>query len=71
MVEKVLLVVFNFDSVYNSILDSDICELLKIFFLDEFEGCLFIIEGEEKIIDYLVSEFIKVGFKLGNGDSFL
>lgn len=66
-----MFVVFNFDSVYNNILDVDICELLKVLFLDEFEGCLLMIEGEKKIIEYLVSEFIKVGFKLGNGDSFL
>ncbi|WP_394221005.1 M28 family metallopeptidase [Alteromonas gracilis] len=61
----------NFDSVYNSISDSDIREPLKILSSDEFEGRLPTTEGEKKTIDYLVSEFKKAGLQPGNGDSFL
>ncbi|CAA0314351.1 Glutamate carboxypeptidase II (fragment) [Alteromonas infernus] len=69
--EKALSAASNFDSVYNSISDSDIREPLKILSSDEFEGRLPTTEGEEKTIDYLVSEFTKAGLKPGNGDSFL
>lgn len=61
----------NFDSVYNNISDADIREPLKILASDEFEGRLPTTEGEKKTIDYLVSEFQKVGLKPGNGDSYL
>ena len=69
--EKALSAASNFDSVYNSISDSDIREPLKILSSDEFEGRLPTTEGEKKTIDYLVSEFTKAGLKPGNGDSFL
>lgn len=61
----------NFDSVYSSITSDKIAPPLKTLASDEFEGRLPTTVGEEKTLDYLVSEFKRMGLKPGNGDSYL
>ena len=61
----------NFDAVYNSITADKIAPPLKTLASDEFEGRLPTTAGEKKTLDYLVSEFKKLGLEPGNGDSYL
>ncbi|WP_100656270.1 M28 family metallopeptidase [Alteromonas flava] len=61
----------NFADVYASIDAEALKAHTKILASDEFEGRLPATVGEEKTLDYLVSEFQKAGLKPGNGDSFL
>ncbi|GGF71992.1 M28 family metallopeptidase [Alteromonas lipolytica] len=61
----------NFDTIYNSITADKIAPPLKTLASDEFEGRLPTTAGEKKTLDYLVSEFKRMGLKPGNGDSYL
>ena len=61
----------NFDAVYNSITADKIAPPLKTLASDEFEGRLPTTAGEKKTLDFLVSEFKRLGLKPGNGDSYL
>lgn len=51
----------NFEDVYVFIMLEKIVLLLKILVFDEFEGCLFIIEGECKMFEYFILEFKCMG----------
>ena len=55
------------DSITASILHKHIAILAS----DEFGGRAPFSEGEKKTLDYLVSEFRRMGLKPGNGDSYL
>jgi Zn-dependent M28 family amino/carboxypeptidase len=68
---EVHIVADNFESVYNSISSDTLKQHTKILSSDEFEGRLPTTAGEQKTLDYLTEELIKVGFEPGNGDSFL
>ncbi|MCP4865005.1 MAG: M28 family metallopeptidase [Pseudomonadota bacterium] len=61
----------NFDAVYNSITADKIAPPLKTLASDEFEGRLPTTAGEKKTLDFLVSEFKRLGLEPGNGDSYL
>ena len=61
----------NFQQVYDSISVGKIVPPLKTLASDEFEGRLPTTEGEKKTLDFLVTEFKKLGYSPGNGDSFL
>ena len=61
----------NFQQVYDSISVEKIVPPLKTLASDEFEGRLPTTEGEKKTLDFLVTEFKKLGYSPGNGDSFL
>jgi Zn-dependent M28 family amino/carboxypeptidase len=61
----------DFDIAYNSITGEAIRTPLKILSSDEFEGRLPTTAGEERTLDYLVSEFKAMGLMPGNGDSYL
>lgn len=61
----------NFDVVYNSITADKIAPPLKTLASDEFEGRLPTTAGEKKTLDFLVSEFKRLGLEPGNGDSYL
>lgn len=61
----------NFDDVYASITPEKIAPPLKTLASDEFEGRLPTTEGERKTLEYLTSEFKRMGLQPGNGDSFL
>ncbi|NVK55948.1 MAG: M28 family peptidase [Alteromonadaceae bacterium] len=61
----------NFDEVYASITADKIATPLKTLASDEFEGRLPTTEGEKKTLDYLTTEFKRLGLEPGNGDSYL
>ena len=61
----------NFDVVYNSITADKIAPPLNTLASDEFEGRLPTTAGEKKTLDFLVSEFKRLGLEPGNGDSYL
>ncbi|TPV61783.1 M28 family peptidase [Aestuariibacter sp. GS-14] len=61
----------NFDDVYASITPEKIAPPLKTLASDEFEGRLPTTEGERKTLEYLTSEFKRMGLQPGNGDSYL
>ena len=61
----------NFEQVYASISEEELKEHTRILSSDEFEGRLPTTIGEEKTLDYLVSNFKALGYEPGNGDSFL
>ncbi|WP_241264347.1 M28 family metallopeptidase [Bowmanella dokdonensis] len=61
----------NFDEAYASISTDLLSEHTRILSSDEFEGRLPTTVGETKTVDYLVSEFKKLGLQPGNGDSYL
>ena len=56
---------------YNSINKEQLIEHIKILSSDEFEGRAPSSKGEELTLDYLTKQLTAVGFKPGNGDSFL
>ncbi|WP_088329131.1 M28 family metallopeptidase [Lacimicrobium sp. SS2-24] len=60
----------NFQQVYDQIKAKDLAQHTKVLSSDEFEGRLPTTVGEEKTLDYLVSEFKRLGLQPGNGDSF-
>ncbi|MDC8831604.1 M28 family metallopeptidase [Alteromonas gilva] len=61
----------NFDAVYTGINADKIAPPLKTLASDEFEGRLPTTEGEKKTLEYLTTEFKRIGLEPGNGDSFL
>ncbi|MFS1704549.1 M28 family metallopeptidase [Alteromonas sp. AMM-1] len=61
----------NFEDVYASITPEKIAPPLKTLASDEFEGRLPTTEGERKTLEYLTSEFKRMGLQPGNGDSYL
>jgi hypothetical protein len=56
---------------YNSINKEQLIEHIKTLASDEFEGRAPSSRGEELTLDYLTKQLTAVGFKPGNGDSFL
>lgn len=56
---------------YNSINKEQLTEHIKVLASDEFEGRAPSSKGEELTLDYLTKQLTAVGFKPGNGDSFL
>ena len=56
---------------YNSINKEQLIEHIKTLASDEFEGRAPSSKGEELTLDYLTKQLTAVGFKPGNGDSFL
>lgn len=61
----------NFDEVYNAISEKELKDHTRIISSDEFEGRLPTTEGEKKTLEYLTSNFKAMGYKPGNGDSYL
>ena len=58
-------------SSYNSINKEQLAEHIKVLASDEFEGRAPSSKGEKLTLDYLTKQLTAVGFKPGNGDSFL
>ncbi len=56
---------------YDSINAEQLIEHIKVLASDEFEGRAPSSKGEELTLDYLTKQLTAVGFKPGNGDSFL
>lgn len=56
---------------YDSINKEQLAEHIKVLASDEFEGRAPSTKGEELTLDYLTKQLTAVGFKPGNGDSFL
>jgi len=56
---------------YNSINKEQLTEHIKVLASDEFEGRAPSTKGEQLTLDYLTKQLTAVGFKPGNGDSFL
>ena len=56
---------------YNSINKEQLTEHIKTLASDEFEGRAPSSKGEKLTLDYLTKELTAIGFKPGNGDSFL
>lgn len=56
---------------YNSINTAQLIEHIKVLSSDEFGGRAPSSEGEKLTLDYLTKQFTAIGFKPGNGDSFL
>ena len=56
---------------YNSINEEQLIEHIKVLASDEFEGRSPSSKGEKLTLDYLTKQLTAVGFKPGNGDSFL
>ena len=56
---------------YNSINKEQLSEHIKVLASDEFEGRAPSSKGEELTLDYLTKQLTAIGFKPGNGDSFL
>ncbi len=56
---------------YNSINKEQLAEHIKVLASDEFEGRAPSSKGEELTLAYLTEQLTAVGFKPGNGDSFL
>ncbi len=61
----------NFVEAYNGISSDELKQHTKVLASDEFEGRLPTTAGEEKTLDYLVSNFKALGYLPGNGDSYL
>lgn len=61
----------DFNASYNSINKEQLTEHIKVFASDEFEGRAPSSKGEELTLDYLTKQLTAIGFKPGNGDSFL
>jgi Zn-dependent M28 family amino/carboxypeptidase len=61
----------DIDTSYNSINETQLIEHIKVLSSDEFEGRAPSSKGEELTLDYLTKQLTAVGFKPGNGDSFL
>lgn len=61
----------DFAASYNSINKEQLIEHIKVLSSDEFEGRAPSSKGEELTLDYLTKQLTAVGFKPGNGDSFL
>ncbi|GGD68252.1 M28 family metallopeptidase [Lacimicrobium alkaliphilum] len=60
----------NFQQVYDQIKAKELARHTKVLSSDEFEGRLPTTEGEQKTLDYLVTEFKRLGLEPGNGDSY-
>jgi len=56
---------------YNSLNKEQLAEHIKVLASDEFEGRAPSSKGEKLTLDYLTKQLTAVGFKPGNGDSFL
>jgi Zn-dependent M28 family amino/carboxypeptidase len=56
---------------YNSINKEQLIEHIKVLSSDEFEGRAPSSKGEKLTLDYLTEQLMSIGFKPGNGDSFL
>jgi len=56
---------------YNSINETQLIEHVKVLASDKFGGRAPSSEGETLTLDYLTKQFKALGFKPGNGDSFL
>ncbi|WP_085299690.1 M28 family metallopeptidase [Cognaticolwellia mytili] len=56
---------------YDSINKEQLTEHIKVLASDEFEGRAPSSKGEELTLDYLTKQLTAIGFKPGNGDSFL
>jgi len=56
---------------YNSINTAQLIEHVKVLSSDEFGGRAPSSEGEKLTLEYLTKQFTVIGFKPGNGDSFL
>lgn len=56
---------------YDSINTSQLIEHIKVLASDEFGGRAPSSEGETLTLDYLTEQFTAIGFKPGNGDSFV
>ena len=56
---------------YNSINKEQLTEHIKTLASDEFEGRAPSTKGEKLTLDYLTKQLTAIGFKPGNGDSFL
>lgn len=61
----------GFEQAYQGISSEDLRQYTKVISSDEFEGRSPTSPGEKKTLDYLTSEFKKLGLQPGNGDSFL
>ncbi len=61
----------NFIQAYQGINTDDLKTHIKTLASDEFEGRAPTTRGEQKTLDYLVTEFKKLGYQPGNGDSYL
>ena len=61
----------DFTASYNSINKEQLTEHIKVLASDEFEGRAPSSKGEELTLDYLTKQLTAIGFKPGNGDSFL
>ena len=61
----------NFQQVYDAISEKELKDHTRTLASDEFEGRLPTTIGEEKTLDYLVSNFKGMGLQPGNGDSYL
>ena len=56
---------------YNSINTAQLIEHVKVLSSDKFGGRAPSSEGEKLTLEYLTEQFTAIGFKPGNGDSFL
>jgi len=56
---------------YNSINKEQLIEHIKVLSSDKFEGRAPSSKGEELTLNYLTKQLTEIGFKPGNGDSFL
>ena len=61
----------NFAEIYASLNGDVLKQHAKVLASDEFEGRLPTTIGEEKTLDYLISNFKQFGVEPGNGDSYL
>jgi len=60
----------NFEEAYNSITEAGLNQKIEQLASDEFLGRRPFTEGETVTINYLKDQFLKMGLKPGNGDSF-
>jgi len=60
-----------FETSYNSINTEQLIKHVKVLSSDKFGGRAPSSEGEKLTLDYLTEQFTAIGFKPGNGDSFL
>ena len=61
----------DIQAAYNTINANQLAEHVKVLASDEFEGRAPSTKGEQLTLDYLTDNLTKLGFKPGNGDSFL
>jgi len=61
----------SFEQSYNSINSEQLAAHVKVLASDEFGGRAPSTKGEQLTLDYLTQEFKALGYKPGNGDSFL